>query len=191
MIRFPAAPLVLTLAVLATPMRADIVTDSLTAALAAYQAGDLKTTTAQMAAATTGLTEIKTALLAAALPPAPDGTTQEVNSDYAAGIAMMGGGTGVEASYSDASGNSMTVTFTTESPMLAMMMGMFGSPQTLAMLGKTAQVGDQLMLSQDGSLTTVVDGRILVVLNGDQPDALLALAQAIDFAALATFDAPK
>jgi len=191
MSRFQLTALALSSFALATPGVADDVSDSLTAALAAYDAGDLRTTTAQLAAATVAVSQKKTALLEAILPPVPEGWTREVNSDYSAGIAMMGGGTGTEASYSDANGNRISVNYTMDSPMLAMMIGMFASGQTMAMMGSTVDVNGVKMVDQDNSLVTVVDGRILVQINGDQTEKLLPLAKTIDWDALAAFDVPK
>ena len=170
---------------------ADDVSDRLTAALAAYEAGDLRATTTELGGATTALSQKKGALLAAVLPATPEGWTREINEDYAAGIAMAGGGTGAEARYIDPDGNEITVNYTMDSPLLAMMIGMFANEQMIAMLGKTVEVNGTRMVDQDTGMTTVIDNRILVQINGDETAKMVPLAQTIDFAALAVFDAPK
>lgn len=191
-IRFPspflAAALAATLA--AAPAFADDISDRLQAAIAANDAGDLKTASAEIAAAMQALAARKAGLLNAALPPAPDGWTMTINEEYTQTLSVAGGGTGTEARYDAPDGRSVTVTYVMDSPMLTMMMTMFGNPQMLAMMGKTVEVNGTIFLDQDNSLVTVADQRILVTLNGDQTETLLPFAQAIDIAALAAFDSP-
>lgn len=167
---------------------ADEVSDRLTAAMTAYEAGDLKTTSSELTAATTALSARKAALLEALLPPAPDGWTRDLSTDYAANLAMAGGGTGAEARYTDPEGTGLTITITSESPLMAMMMGMFATEQTMAMMGKVIDVGGAKMIDQDNSLLTVVDQRLMVTINGAETAKLIPLAEMIDFAALAAYD---
>ena len=68
---------------------------------------------------------------------------------------------------------------------------MFGNAQTLAMLGKTVEIGGATYLDQDNSLVTVVDNRIMITLNGAETATLLPFAQAIDHTGLAKFDLPQ
>lgn len=176
---------------LATPLHADDVSDRISGALAAYEAGDLKTTTSELAAATTALNQKKGAMLEAALPAAPGGWTREISTDYAAGLAMAGGGTGAEARYSGPEGQGVTLNYTMDSPLMAMMMGMFATEQMMAMMGKVVEVNGQKMLDQDNSMMVVIDGRILVQINGAETAQLIPLAETIDWAALAAFDAAQ
>lgn len=183
---------VLTFAALtAAPSFADDLSDRLAAAQAAYAAGDLRTTGVELAAANAELSRQKSALLDALLPPAPDGWTQTINTDYAASMAMAGGGTGAEARYDSPDGTYVTVSYLMDSPLMAMMMGAFGNPQMLAMMGKTVEINGVTLIDQDNSVITVLDGRIMVTLNGAETAKLLPIAETIDFAALAAFDAPK
>lgn len=170
---------------------ADTVADRLQAALAANEAGDLRLAGDEMAAAAKAMAEKKAALLNALLPPAPEGWTQTVNAEYTATLAMAGGGTGTEARYDGPDGQYVTIGFLMDSPLMAMMMGMFGNPQMLSMMGKTVEVNGTPFLDQDNSLVTVIDQRIMVTLNGAETAVLLPLAQLIDYTALAAYDSPK
>ena len=76
---------------------ADAVTDALTAATTAYDARALHGTADQIAAAAEALGVIRTGLLNASLPAAPEGFTREIDPEYPVGLAMMGGGSGIEA----------------------------------------------------------------------------------------------
>ncbi len=180
-----------TLPALADRALADDVSDRLQAAIAANDAGDLKTAGAELAAATQAMAAKKSALLNAALPAAPQGWTMTVNEEYTQSLSMAGGGTGTEARYDGPDGSYVNVTYVMESPLMAMMMGMFGNAQTLAMLGKTVEIGGATYLDQDNSLVTVVDNRIMITLNGAETATLLPFAQAIDHAGLAKFDLPQ
>ncbi|MCU0815265.1 MAG: hypothetical protein MUF74_01920 [Cypionkella sp.] len=186
---FPS--LVLLAAALTLPAQADEVSDRIDAARAAYDAQDLRTAGAELAAASKAIAEMKSALLAQSLPAAPEGWSQTINTEFQANLAIAGGGTGAEASYAAEDGTTVTVNMMMDSPMLAMMMGMFGNPQMLAMMGKTVEVNGATLLDQDNSLTTVVDNRIMVSISGAPADQLLPFAQGMDFVALAGFDAPK
>lgn len=170
---------------------ADEVSDRLQAAIAANEAGDLRTAGTEMAAAAKAMGDKKAALLNALLPAAPSGWTQTINSEYTATLAMAGGGTGTEARYDGPDGQYVTVNYLLDSPLMAMMMGMFGNPQMLSMMGKTVEVNGTTYLDQDNSLVTVIDQRIMVTVNGAETAALMPFAEAIDGAALAAFDSPK
>lgn len=189
--RFLSAALLCALPVLGLPAFADDFTDRLSAAQSAYEAGDLRTAGTELATASALLADQKSALLNALLPAAPDGWTQELNSEYAKSLAMAGGGTGAEARYDGPDGQSVTVGMVMDSPLMAMMMGMFGNPQMLAMMGKTVEVGGVTLLDQDNSLVTVVDQRIMVTFNGASTEQLLPFAEAVDFNAIANFDSAK
>ena len=169
--------------------RADEVSDALQAALDAYNAGDLAKTAQEMTMATQALGTQQSALLAALLPAAPEGYTREDTADFAKGFAMAGGGTGAEATYSSADGNtSFKLSFIADNPMVATMGAMLGNAQMMAMMGKVVTVGDQPLLSQDGSISALVNARVLFQAQGGTEDQMLPLIQKIDFARVGTFD---
>ncbi|RGP36754.1 hypothetical protein [Pseudotabrizicola alkalilacus] len=180
-----------TLALCALPFSAlaDQVSDKLQSALDAYAKGDLKTATLDIAMASGALAMEKQARIVALLPEAPEGWTRSVNDDYTANLAMAGGGAGTEATYTDAGGNTMTVTITADSPMMMGMAGMFLNEQMLAMMGKLVEVPGAKLLEQDNSLTGLIDQRLMVTISGLPVEQMMPLVQQIDFEKLASFDA--
>ncbi|MGA0543356.1 hypothetical protein [Neotabrizicola sp. VNH66] len=183
-----AVALLLCLA-LPAPALADEVSDALSEALAAYEAGDLNTTSARMITAQKALQTQLTAKLAAFLPAAPEGWTLSQNTDTVDGMAMMGmAGVLIEGVYADAAGNSFTLTLTADSPLVLSMAGILGNPQMMAMMGKVTKVGGLDMLDQEGSLSALIANRVLVQAQGMDSAAMVPVLAAIDFDALATFD---
>lgn len=181
--------IVLTLALTAGAAMADDVTDALAAAQAAYEAGNLNGTAAQITTAQKAVLALQTEKLAGFLPEAPAGWTREIDASASEGMAMMGmTGNMVQARYDDAQGNSLTLTLTADSPMVAQMAGILANPQMMAMMGKVVQIAGQDMLDQDGSLSALVGGRVLVQAQGGDSAVLQGLLGGVDFAGLATYD---
>lgn len=173
----------------AAPLHADAVGDALEAALAAHAAGDLSTTATQITVAAKEVQALQSARLAAMLPEAPAGWTREVSTEGAQGMAMIGmAGNFVEGRYANAAGDSFTLTLTADSPMVASMAGMLGNPQMMAMMGKIVKAGSQDMLEQDGSLSALAGGRVLVQAQGMDSAAMLPVLATLDFARLPTYD---
>ena len=110
----------------------------------------------------------------------------EIDTDMSAGLAMMGGGTGTEATYSG-NGERFTLTIVADSPMVAAMAGLFSNPVLLATAGTLTRVGGQTYLDQDGAMTTVLASRILIQAEGAPSETILPLLEAIDHEALADF----
>ena len=174
---------------LAGVARADDVSDALQAALDAYKGGDLAKTVQEMTMATQALGLQQSTLLAALLPAAPDGYTREDTADFAKGFGMAGGGTGAEATYTSADGNtSFKLSFIADNPMVATMGAMLGNAQMMAMMGKVVKVGDQALLSTDGSISALINARVLFQAQGGTEEQMLPLVQKIDFAKVGTFD---
>jgi len=173
---------------LTTPVLADEASDAITAAQTAYDSGNLKAAAEALQAATRAIAVTKGALLNAALPPAPDGWTREDNTSMAQDFAAIGGGTGTEAYYAAPDGTTIKINMMTDSPMVTGMMGMFATEQMMAMLGKVVDLPGVKMIEQDNSLLGIVDGRLMVQIDGAPVDQLMPLASQIDFEALARFD---
>jgi len=68
------------------------------------------------------------------------------------------------------------------------MAGILGNPQMMAMMGKVVKVAGQDMLEQDGSLSALVGGRVLVQAQGMQSDTMQGVLGAVDFTRLAAYD---
>jgi hypothetical protein len=175
----------------AQPAPADEVSEALAAALTAYQAGDLGATARQVTLASDGMRLRQAAMLAALLPPAPKGWMRSETEDFAAGVAVAGGGTGAEATYTSEDGAaSFRLSFIADNPMVATMSAMLGSAEMMDAMGGIEMVGDQPILCQSGSLSSLVGKRVLFQAQGASEDEMMAVVEAVDFARLARFDAP-
>lgn len=169
--------------------RADAVSDALDAAQTAYAAGKLSETAAALINASGAVKALQAERLAAFLPEPIAGWTREINTDAGAGMAMMGmAGTTAEGRYSHDDGRSITMTLSADSPLVASMGGMLGSPQMMAMMGKVMKVGGLDMLVQDNALSALVGMRVLVQAQGDTPEAMAGLMASMNLAGLAQFD---
>lgn len=164
--------------------QADEVTDTLNSALAAYEEGDVQYALEELEYAKQLLSAMKTDALEAFLPEAPDGYTRTVSDDMSAGMAMMGGGTGTEATYSNGS-DEFTITIMADSPMTAMMGGMISNGAAMGL--EIKRVGRQKFVVQDGDLMGLVGGRILVQASGADLDFLAGVLKGMDFRGLKNF----
>ncbi len=168
--------------------KADDIAEALQAATDAYAAGDLKGTSDQIGAASRALSLKKTDLIIALLPPAPDGWTRTPSEEFAAGMAMMGGGTGTEVSYAGPDAT-FTITVMADNAMISSMLGMFTSPEMMAMMGKVTKVGTIDMIDQgDGGLMGILGDRVMITASGATAEVMVPILAATDFEALATFD---
>ena len=173
---------------LAAPVQADTVADALAAASTAYAAGDLTTAAAQIATAAREMSARHSDLLRAHFPPAPEGWTREDTPDMAEGMAMMGGGAGAEATYSDAEGMTVTLSAYADNMMVQSFAPILSDPQMVAMMGKTIEINGVAFLEQDGLTTmALLDNRVLLQAVGEAAKAQALLAQ-IDLAAMVAFD---
>ena len=170
---------------LALPAQADEVEETLAAALEAYRAGDLSETAEELAYAQGLLQEMRAAGLSVFLPAAPAGWTREIDTEMSAGMGMMGGGSGAEASYSNGSEN-FSITLMADNPMVA---GLAGSLGALGMLGggQRLRINGARFIDQDGDLMAIVDDRILVQAGGAARDLMIPVLESMDFDALSGF----
>lgn len=169
---------------------ADAVSEALDAAVAAYAAGDLNATSAQITTAGKELATLQSGLLTAKFPEAPAGWTRSDNSDMAEGMAMMGGGAGAEVVYTDASGATVTVSAFADNMMVSSLSGVLSNPAMMAMMGKAVEINGVTFLEQEGNTTmTLLENRVLLQANGEAAKAQEILAL-FDLAALGKFDAP-
>ena len=185
MFRLSAAALA-SVALLSGPALADEISATIQSALDAYNAGDVKYATEELAFAQQQLQMLKADGLQAFLPQAPEGWTRTENTDMNSGMAMMGGGTGVEATYTSPD-QTFTLTITADSPMIASFAAMFGNSAMMAAMGTITRVGREKFVDQDGSLSGVLDGRILIQASGAPVDVMVPMLEKIDFAALESF----
>ncbi|MFY0692055.1 MAG: hypothetical protein JXR14_09075 [Paracoccaceae bacterium] len=177
---------VLSLALSALPAAADEVTEAISGAMTAYEEGDIAYATDELKFALQLLNEMKSETLVGFLPEALEGWTRELDEDMGAGMAMMGGGTGAAASYSNGA-EEFRITLMADSPMVASMGSMLGNAAMMGAGGKMVRVGREKFFSQDDQLMALIGNRVLVQAEGDDPDAMIAHLEAMDFRKLGNF----
>lgn len=171
---------------LALPAQADEVTDAIESALEAYEAGDVQYAIEELTFAQQLLAEMKSDTLIAYLPEPPEGWTREVDTEMNQGLAMMGGGVGAEATYSDGT-VSFKITLMADNPMVAAMAGMLGNPALMAAAGKMVRVGRQKFLDQDGEMSSLVGNRVLIQASGAETEVMVPVLEEIDYSGLGDF----
>ena len=175
--------------VLAGPSSAaDPVEEAISAALDAYRAGDTETAKEELELAAALMDEAAAEGLAAFLPAAMDGWTKTEGDASAAPALMFGGGLSASATY-QAGSDTVEIELFADNPMVAAMAPMLSSPQLMAAAGEVRRVrGQRYVVTLDGQVMTLVDGRILVRVSGTASEnSRIAYFEAIDFEALAAF----
>ncbi len=183
MIRSTAIALLLTAAL---PVQADEISDTIQSALDAYNEGDVAFAKEELAFAQQLLQQMSAMSLSDCLPEAPEGWTREIDTEMNAGLAMMGGGIGAEAEYSDGT-ETFSVTLMADNPMVTAMAGMLSNTALMAAMGKMTRVGRQKYVDQDGTMSTLVNNRVLVQAEGAAPEVMLSVLEAIDYDKLGDF----
>ena len=177
----PAA--VLAAFILPLPAAADDITDALTAAIEAYEAGEIQDALAETAYATQLLNDLQSDGLAAFLPEPLDGWTREVAEDPAVGLGFMGGGSAAEAEYVGPSGR-FTIMMVADKPMVGAMAGMLGNATVMATMGRIERIGRESFLNADGELSGLIGGRVLIQASGADVEVMAEHLEQIDFGAL-------
>lgn len=182
-------PYLALLAAMSTAVRADDVSETLANALKAYEAGDIKYALEEIAYAEQLLKDMQAGELEAFLPLAPEGWAREIDEGAAAGFGMMGG-TGVVATYkseTDSKIEQFTFTIMMDSPMVAGMAGLFGNAALMGSQGKLVRVGREKFLKQEDKLMGLIDGRVLIQVEGGQSEMVIPMLESIDLRALGRF----
>ena len=179
---------ILAAAALALPLQAqaDDITDALTAAITAYEAGEIGDALDELAYAEQLLQGLQAQGLMEFLPTALPGWTREVDPDAASAVAIFGGGAIAEASYTGP-GTSFTVTLMADNPMVMQMGAMLGNRAMMAMMGTIVRVNGENFVNQHGEILGLIDGRILVQASGGSVDDMIAHLEEIDFDTLQDF----
>ncbi|GKY88216.1 hypothetical protein [Sinisalibacter aestuarii] len=182
---FRATFYALVLVAIANPGLADEVSDTLSSALQAYEDGDIEYAIEELDYAKQLLQEMTSQQLTGFLPEAPAGWTREISGDdMNAGLAIMGGGIGAEADYTDGT-DSFTITIMADSPMISMFGGMLSNAGMLGM--KMHRIGREKFIFNDGELTGLIDNRILIQAKGAEVEVMIPVLETIDFAGLEDF----
>ncbi|WGI22739.1 hypothetical protein [Amylibacter sp. IMCC11727] len=171
--------------------KADEILDNLKEAIAAYEEGEIQETMEIVEYTRTLLSQKRSGTLEEVLPDALAGWTREDSdgSDNAAAMAMMGGGTLVQARYRKEDGTKLDLQIMAESPMIAMMAAQLGNPAVLAQMGKVKRIKRQkVLLNKDGGLQAMVDNRFFVQMEGNAThEDMLAYFEAMDIKGMKEF----
>lgn len=181
------APILAALLLAPLPAAADDITDALSAALGAYEDGDISDALGEIAYATQLLNALQAQGLANFLPEPLDGWTREVSDDVSASLGFMGGGTAAQATYQGPSGQ-FSITLMADNPMVASMGAMLGNAAIMSSMGQIVRINRENFLSADGDLSGLIGNRILIQAeNGEEADMIAHLEQ-LDFDELEDFD---
>jgi len=171
----------------ACPARAtDDILDAIEQARKAYQAGDLGGTKQQLDLASQLIAQKNAEAFIALLPEPLPGWRAEKPQSQAVGTAIFGGASTASRGYRNASGETIEVSITGDSAMLAAIVPLLNNPIMAGAVGKVVKVGTQhAILNQTGDLTMVINNKFVVTVHGTAGDAdKLAYANAVDVAKL-------
>ena len=182
-----AAALLLALAV-ALPAHADDVETSIEAALEAYRAGDVKTAKEELDFASQLLAQQKAEGLRGFLPAPLEGWQREDAETDVQAMAAFGGGQMASASYTMGE-QDLEIELMADNQMVAAMAGMFSNPAIMGSIGKVERIGgEKAILTPEGDLQAMIDGRIMVQITGSAVEAAKkAYFEAIDLQDLKEF----
>lgn len=186
-LRNAIAAMLLSSGLLIPAAQADEISDALAKAAEAYQNGDIGATMAALQEAETALQQRRAETLKTFLPAAMEGWTLQDNDTMAMAGEMLGGGYGVSRLYTKADGNSVSLDVIADSPMLAMVMGMFANPQMMQMSGmKTETIaGQTAMVDEMGGYQLMVANRFMITVGGSAAlEEKRAYVERIDFEGL-------
>lgn len=170
-----------------SPATADPFLDAMNAAIEAYADGDIQYAQDELTEATRLLAAMKADGLASYLPEAPDGWTQEIDTEANAMMGMLGGGTSASASYSGPDA-SFTINLIADSPMVAQLAMMLGNAAMVAQMGgQIERINRVRFMREDDSLQAIVANRILVQAEGATPDTMIPVLAMMDFDQMGTF----
>lgn len=166
--------------------QADEISDTLEAALEAYNEGDLTYALEELDYARQKLMALRAEAFQDYLPEAPEGWTRDLETEMQAGLAMMGGGMGASAEYRSPDGSQYyTVTMMADNAMVASMGSMVANAAAMGM--RVERVGRQRIAMNDGQAMALVNNRILVTVEGGDEALLLQAMEQIDFKELSSF----
>ncbi len=177
---------------LALPVWADDVEDSIKEGLELYKAGEYQEAVESLNYAVQLIQQQKGRSLEKLLPEPLSGWEVEETASQAAGAAMFGGGVSAQRSYRKGDAY-VTVLIAADSPLIQTMVAMFANPMIVSSDGGRLQrIQRQKAIvkydedDRSGSINIVVDRRFLVNVEGSDvsQDELVAYARAIDYKAL-------
>lgn len=188
--------ILLTILLLLSPtlLFADEVEEAIKQATELYKGGNSQQAVTQLEYAAQLIREQRGNSLKQFLPEALKGWEAEDAEAQTAGAAMFGGGTSVSREYFKGEDVSVTITITTDSPMLQSVLMMFSNPMIFQSQGAKLKMikGQQVIFNDDGAMTVVNNAYLVQVeksgleSGGIDPD-VLAYVEAINFAGIISF----
>lgn len=178
----------------ASTVRADEINDLLKKAESSYEAGNYSEAITNLDYAGQLIRQKKGEAMMKLLPDALKGWTAEEPTSESASGSMFGGMVAVQRRYTK-DNSSVTVKVTSDSPMLAGMMGMFTNPMLVTSSGAKLETikGQKAVVKYDaggksGDVNVVVGGKILVTIEGSDVarDVLTGYAGAVDYSKLSS-----
>ena len=175
-------------ALLALPAQADDVEDSISAALEAYRAGDVKTAKQELDFAAQLLSQMKAEGLRGFLPEPLDGWEREDDETDNQAMAAFGGGQMAGASYTSGD-DDVQIQIMADNQMVTAMAAMFSSAAMMGAMGKVERLaGEKVIVTPEGELQAMIDDRIMVQISGSADvETKKAFFEAIDVAGLKEF----
>jgi hypothetical protein len=166
--------------------RADEITDTLQAAIDAYNDGDVAYALEELDFARQRMIAIQADAFKQLLPEAPDGWEREVDDEMQAGLAMMGGGMGANADYRSTDGSQRySISMMADNAMVASMGAMVANAAAMGMT--LERIGRQRVAINDGQAMALVNNRILITVESGDEDLLMQAMETVDFDALSDF----
>lgn len=166
------AAIAMTAILLAMPVQADDVEESIDAALSAYRAGDIQGAREELEFASQLLSQLKAEGLRAFLPDPLPGWEREDGDGDASGLAAFGGGQTASAVYRTGS-DTVEISIVADNQMVGAMAGLFSGASFLGAAGEVRRIsGQRVSIDEDGDLQTMIDKRIMVQVGGSADEAM-------------------
>lgn len=172
----------------ALPVRGDEVEESIDAALQAYREGDIKAAKEELDFASQLLGQLKAEGLRAFLPEPLEGWKRQDADMETQAMAAFGGGQMATARYTRGQ-ESVEVQLMADNQMVSAMAGMFSSAAVMGAMGEVRRLaGQKVVVTPEGDLQALVDGRIMVQISGSaDAGTKAAYFETMDLAGLKEF----
>lgn len=173
---------------MAAPAHADDVEDSIEAALEAYRSGDIDAAKEEIDFASQLLSQLKAEGLRDFLPAPLAGWERHDDDTSSHPMGAFGGGQMASASYMR-EGETVDIQLMANNQMVTAMAGMFANAAMMGSMGKVQRIGgEKVVISSDGEVQALVDGRIMVQISGSaDAETKTVYFEAIDIKGLKSF----
>lgn len=167
---------------------ADEISETIEAALEAYEAGDAKLAKEELDYASQRLNQLKARGLTGFLPEALEGWERDEIGSQATGAAAFGGGLMAEAVYVKDNAD-VSLRLMADNPMVAAMGTALSNAAIMGSMGTVKRINRQkLVVTPDGEIQALIDGRVLVQIEGDaEVEDKLSYFEALDIDGLKNF----